>query len=140
MIKAEDLRDRIVNVLKSGEFKFPASSALLSNAIKSYIMANGIIKPPAISYTLGPATGASWANLIPLSGTDGPAKHIIQAVIAHEFAASVKMIPSPTGPIPVPMVFNTGVVVDDLTKIYDFEEVWLIIADAIVKFFKTEIE
>lgn len=140
MIKAEDLRDYIVNVLKSGEFKFPASAALLSNAIKSYIMANGVIKPPAISYTLGPAAGTSWANLIPLSGTQGVTKYFIQTVIVPEFAGSVKMIPSPTGPIPVPMVFNTGVMVDTLTEIYSFEEVWLKISEAIIKFFKTEIE
>lgn len=136
-LDATKLKEKIVEALQGGDF--PASAPAISQAIQSYVMANGTPKPPTISYVLGPCSGTGWTSLVPLASSKGVGDKIISVGIAAEFAASTKVVPG-VPPATVPMVFNTSAKVADLTEVYDFDEVWQKISEAIVDFFSTEIE
>lgn len=138
MLNAQDLAIKLTEAIQSGSF--PDSSVMLSNAIRTYVMANGQAIPPTISYVLGPCTGAGWRALIPLASEKGVAKYIISTAVAQEFASSTKVIPAPHGVQTVPMIFNTSAQVSDLSNVTNFNDVWLEIAKAIVNFFSSEIK
>lgn len=136
MLVASELKEKIIAALQSGDF--PGSAAMISSAIKSYVMANGTPTPPTISYTLAPCSGAGWKALIPLAGSSGVGDKIISVGLSAEFGASTKVVPG-VPPVTVPMTFKTSAKVDDLTEIYDFDTVWQKISEAIVDFFSIEI-
>ena len=138
MLDKNGLKEVLKTAVQSGAF--PASGSALSGAIISYVQANGTPKSPTISYTLGPATGAAWALLIPKASNSGVADYIISDTVATEFAGSMKVIPAAPAPITVPMSFNTGAKVADMSNVKDFDETWDKIATAIIEFFKPEIE
>lgn len=138
MLDKNALKEKLKTAVQSGAF--PASGSALSAAIVAYVKANGSAKAPTISYTLGPASGAGWALLIPKAGPSGVADFIISEAIATEFIASMKVIPAAPAPITVPMTFNTAAKVADMSNVKDFDEVWDKIATAIIEFFKPEIE
>lgn len=138
MLDKNTLKEKLKAAVQTGAF--PASGAALSAAIKSYVMANGSPKSPTVNYTLSPAAGSNWALLIPKASSSGVADYIISVAIAAEFAGSTKQIPGPTGLITLPMSFNTGAKVADMSQVKDFDEVWDKIATAVVEFFKPEIE
>ena len=138
MLVAEDLSKVIIAALQSAPF--PSSSRLISNAIRSYVQSNGTATPPTISYVLSPCSGAGWEALVPLATGAGVTKHIISVAVAQEFGGSTKVIPAPHGVQTVPMIFNTGATVPDLSNVTDFNQVWLEISKAIVDFFKPEVK
>ena len=138
MLDKNALKEKLKTAVQSGPF--PESGSVLSAAIVSYVKANGTPKAPTISYTLAPASGSGWALLIPKAGSLGVADYIISMAIATEFAGSMKVIPAAPSPITVPMSFNTGAKVADMSGVKDFDESWDKIAAAIIEFFKPEIE
>lgn len=138
MLDVNELKKKLMTAVQGGSF--PASGSLLSAAIVSYVQANGDATPPTISFTLGPASGTGWALLIPKASSTGVADYIISDAIATEFAGSSKVIPGPTGVMTVPMSFNTGAKVEDMSNVKDYEETWEKISKAIIEFFKPEIK
>lgn len=138
MLDKNGLKEVLKTAVQSGAF--PASGSALSGAIVSYVKANGTPKPPTISFTLGPASGSGWALLIPKAGSTGVADYIISDAVAAEFAGSMKVIPGVPAPITLPMSFNTGAKVADMSNVKDFDETWDKISEAIIEFFKPEIE
>lgn len=138
MLDKNGLKEVLKTAVQSGAF--PASGSALSGAIISYVQANGTPKSPTISYTLGPASGAGWALLIPKASNSGVADYIISDTVSAEFVGSMKVIPGVPAPITVPMSFNTGAKVADMSNVKDFDETWDKIATAIIEFFKPEIE
>lgn len=137
-MNAEELRDVIIAVLQGGSF--PACAAQISAAIVSYVKSKGTALPPTIRYTLAPCSGLGWEALIPLASEKGVGSSIISVGVAAEFAASTKVIPAHDGVKVVPMVFNSGAKVSELSNLTDFKEIWLEISKAIIEFFKTEIK
>ena len=138
MLDKNGLKEVLKTAVQSG--KFPDSGAALSGAIVSYVKANGSPKAPTISYTLGPASGSSWSLLISKASSSGVADFIISDVISLEFGGSMKVIPAAPSPITVPMSFNNGAKVADMSNVKDFDETWERISEAIIEFFKPEIE
>ncbi len=138
MLEVNGLKKVLMGAISEGVF--PENGVALSGAIISYVKANGTPTPPTISYTLGPASGASWASLIPLASEKGVADYIISNVLVVEFGGSTKVIPSPSGVSTVGMTFNTGAKVEDMSSCTTPDEVWEKISKAIIEFFEPEIK
>lgn len=138
MLNKDGLKEALKTAIQSGPF--PGSKTALSSAIVSYVMANGTALSPTISYTLAPASGDGWEALIAKASSSGVGNDIISTAIATEFASSTKEIPAPHGTQIVPMSFNSGASVKNLTDAQDFDEVWGKISEAIIDFFSTEIK
>lgn len=137
MLNKDELKKELEAAVQTGTF--PANGVMLSSAIKNYVTAKGTQVPPTISYTLGPATGDNWKNLILKASSSGVSEFIIQEVIVPEFSGSTKVIPAVPVPITVPMSFNLAAKVSNLSELNEFDDVWDKIAEAIIDFFKPEI-
>ena len=140
MLDKNALKSTMLSVIQGGSF--PANASHLSAAIAAYVQANGTPTPPTISYTLSPKSGLGWEALIPLaiSSGKGIGDKIISVALATEFAASIKVVPAPHGTQTLPMNFNRGANVGDLSNEDDYNKVWERIAEAIIEFFKPEIK
>lgn len=137
MLEVKDLKEILKDVIRSGVF--PEVGSKLSASIVGYVQSNGKPLPPTISYTLGPASGSFWADLISKASSVGVSEYIISEVISKEFAGSSKVIPAPSGVVTVPMSFDQTVKVEDMSNFTDFDQVWEAISKAIIEFFKPEI-
>jgi hypothetical protein len=139
MLDKNALKQKLIAAVQSGSF--PENAPMMSAAIASYVKSNGTALPPTITYTLAPCDGTGWRALIPeaISSKKGISDKIISMGIAAEFAGSTKKIPASHGTHTVPMSFNTGARVPDLSNETDFDVVWDKISQAIIDFFKPEI-
>lgn len=134
----EELGNIMLGVVSTGSF--PSNASTLSSAIVGYIQSKGKPKSPTISYTLLPATGAGWANLIPIAiSSKGIASSIVPIALTTEFASSTKVVPAPHGTQTLPMSFNSGAKVKDLSEITTAKDAWIEIAKAIIDYVKPEI-